>query len=175
MKRMMNKVTGGPGEMPNQPFRGMLAETLFTERQLVDTLPKLISEAQDPELRESLSHHLEETRGHVANVERMFELFGAEPEAEESPVMRGLQEAHSTLSSKTSDGLRDMVVATAAAATEHHEIAIYEGLLTMAEAMGKREVCDLIEKNLGQERHALELATRATHELSESHTADMTR
>ena len=174
MKRMINKLTGGPGELPNQPFRGMLSEALYTERQLVHVLPKLISEADDSQLRDSLEHHLLETRDHVTNVERIFELFGAEPEAQESPVMQGLEKQHAELTTKTPAGLGDLVVASAAAATEHHEIATYEGLLTMAEAMGKRDVQDLIESNLRQERHALELAQEATKKLSESRMEDMT-
>jgi len=44
----------------------------------------------------------------------------------------------------------------AGARTEHCEIAAYEGLVTMAEAMGETEVAELLTKDLEQERAALE-------------------
>jgi ferritin-like metal-binding protein YciE len=44
----------------------------------------------------------------------------------------------------------------AGARTEHYEIAAYEGLVTMAEAMGEAEVVELLTDNLEQEMTALE-------------------
>ena len=44
----------------------------------------------------------------------------------------------------------------AAARTEHYEIAAYEGLVSMAEAMGETEVARLLNENLEQEKAALE-------------------
>ena len=42
-----------------------------------------------------------------------------------------------------------------AAETEHHEIAVYEGLITHAYAMGKGDVVELLRHNLEQEQHTL--------------------
>ena len=36
---------------------------------------------------------------------------------------------------------------------EHHEIAVYEGLITQAEAMGQDDVVRLLRENLEQEQH----------------------
>jgi ferritin-like metal-binding protein YciE len=44
----------------------------------------------------------------------------------------------------------------AGARTEHYEIAAYEGLVTMAEAMGEMEIVELLTENLEQEKTALE-------------------
>src|SRR4026208_2206615 len=43
----------------------------------------------------------------------------------------------------------------AAARTERYEIAAYEGLVTMADAMGEDEVSRLLSSNLEQEKAAL--------------------
>jgi ferritin-like metal-binding protein YciE len=43
-----------------------------------------------------------------------------------------------------------------AAETEHHEIAVYEGLIINARAMGRDDVVDLLQQNLEQEQHTLE-------------------
>ena len=50
----------------------------------------------------------------------------------------------------------DSFLTGAGARTEHYEIAAYEGLVTMAEAMGEMEVVELLTENLEQEKTALE-------------------
>ena len=51
--------------------------------------------------------------------------------------------------------LVDDVLLAGAAATEHHEIAVYDGLITHAYAMGKGDVVELLRHNLEQEQHTL--------------------
>jgi ferritin-like metal-binding protein YciE len=46
------------------------------------------------------------------------------------------------------------------------ENAIYEGLITFAQAMGKGEVVELLEHNLEQEKHTLEEVRNATHHIA---------
>lgn len=172
MKKMFNKTVGADREMPAEPFPTLLGAALATEQTLVGTIPQLIEEAHDETLKESLSHHLEETRGHVRNMEQVFECFGAQPSPGHNPVMDGLTKTHSELKSKTSEDRRDLVVATAAAATEHAEIATYEALRAMADAQGNAEAVGLIDTTLGQEKHALELAEQAAQKLSAKHATD---
>ena len=50
----------------------------------------------------------------------------------------------------------DSFLTGAGARTEHYEIAAYEGLVTMAEALGETEVAKLLTENLEQEKEALE-------------------
>ena len=71
---------------PRELFVHELGDILYVERQLADeALPKLISEVQDTEFREALESHLEETRGHVSNVERVFKMLGEEPRLVSEP------------------------------------------------------------------------------------------
>ncbi len=172
MKKVFNKAVGGDPEMPAEPFPTLLGAALATEHTLVSTIPQLIEEAHDQTLKESLSHHLEETREHVRNVERLFECFGAQPSPGHNPVMDGLTQTHSELKSRTSEDRRDLVVATAAAATEHAEIATYEALRAMADAQGNQDAVGLIDSTLSQEKHALELAEHAAQKLSAKHATD---
>jgi ferritin-like metal-binding protein YciE len=59
------------------------------------------------------------------------------------------------------------VILSGAAETEHHEIAVYEGLITEAEAMGKQDIVQLLSHNLEQEQHTLQEVKHATHELAQ--------
>jgi Domain of unknown function (DUF892) len=57
---------------------------------------------------------------------------------------------------RSDESLVDSVILAGAAATEHHEIAVYEWLICEAQAMGKQSVVALFEQNLEQEQHTLE-------------------
>jgi ferritin-like metal-binding protein YciE len=46
----------------------------------------------------------------------------------------------------------DAFMAGAGARTEHYEIAAYEGLITMADAMGDTKVSEVLTENLEQEK-----------------------
>ena len=154
---------------PRELFVHELADILYVERALVsDTLPKLIGEVRDEELRAGLESHLEETRRHVTNVERVFAELGEEPEIERCIGFEGLKAEHDKLASETSADLRDLVDLGAAARTENYEIAAYEGLRRMAKALGEDKAVDLLDENLKQEKDALreveKIATRVSNE-----------
>ena len=137
-------------------FLHELGDILYVERALADkTLPKLIGEVQDAEFKKGLEKHLEETRQHVKNVEQAFRSLDEEPKAEPCLGFEGLKKEHDKLMEETSASLVDLVDLGAAARTENYEIAAYEGLVTMAEAMGETDVAELLGKNLEQEKKAL--------------------
>ena len=83
---------------PRELFLHELGDILYVERQLADaTLPKLIDEVTDDEFRNGLESHLEQTRGHVANVEQVFKLLGEEPKVEKCVGFDGLKKEHDQL------------------------------------------------------------------------------
>jgi ferritin-like metal-binding protein YciE len=154
---------------PRELFLHELGDILYVERNLVEeALPKLIEEVTDDEFRSGLEKHLEETRRHVANVERVFELIGEEPEAEECVGFEGLKKEHEELTEKASSSLIDLVDLGAAARTENYEIAAYEGLRRMAKGLGEDKAVDLLDQNLAQEKETLreveKIATRLSNE-----------
>jgi ferritin-like metal-binding protein YciE len=131
-------------------------------------LPKLIEEVSDEEFKSGLESHLEQTRQHVANLEKVFELVDEEPAAEKCIGFEGLKEEHHRLVEESSASLIDIVDVGAAARTENYEIAAYEGLRRMAKAMGEDEAVDLLDENLKQEKETLreveKIATRLNNE-----------
>jgi ferritin-like metal-binding protein YciE len=148
-------------------FLHELGDILYVERKLADeTLPKLIEEVNDEELGAGLRSHLEETRQHVANVEKVFEIFGEEPHEEECVGFEGLKKEHDQLVEESAPSLIDLVDAGAAARTENYEIAAYEGLRRMAKGLGEDDAVELLDKNLKQEKEALREVEKAATRLS---------
>jgi ferritin-like metal-binding protein YciE len=155
---------------PRDLFLHELGDVLYAERTLVKTLPKLQEEASDEDLALGFEEHLDETKQHVKNVELAFEKLGEKPTAEKCPGIEGIKQEHDDFLSKESPSqdVLDSFLTGAGARTEHYEIAAYEGLVTMAEAMGEMEVVELLTENLEQEKTALEKLKTIGKRLAES-------
>jgi ferritin-like metal-binding protein YciE len=154
---------------PRDLFLHELGDIMYVEQKLsTEVLPKLISEVTDEEFRETLEEHLEQTKGHLANVEKVFAELDETPHAEPCIGFEGLKAEHDKLLGEASSQLVDSIDLGAAARTECYEIAAYEGLRRMAKAMGEDKAVDLLDKNLSEEKDALQLvekiATRVSKE-----------
>ena len=152
---------------PRELFLHELGDILYVERALAnEVLPKLISEVQDTEFKEALEQHLEQTRGHMANLKQVFEELGEAPHAEKCIGFEGLKAEHDKLVEESSPELIDSVDLGAAARTENYEIAAYEGLRRMAKAMGEDRAVDLLDTNLKEEKEALRLVEKISTRVS---------
>ena len=141
---------------PRDLFLHELGDILYVEEKLTqEVLPKLIQEVQNGEFRKGLERHLEQTRGHVTNLEQIFDALGEQSETEKCLGFEGLKKEHDEMIGEVSDDLIDIVDAGAAARTEHYEIAAYTGLIEMARALGETEAVGLLEENLKEEKEAL--------------------
>ena len=154
---------------PRDLFLHELGDILYVERSLADeALPKLIGEVKDEEFKSGLEKHLEQTRSHVSNVEKVFEIFDETPHEEECIAFEGLKKEHEEMTKESSSSLIDLVDLGAAARTENYEIAAYEGLRRMAKALGEEEAVALLDENLAQEKETLreieKIATRISNE-----------
>jgi ferritin-like metal-binding protein YciE len=151
---------------PKQLFEHELGMALGAERKVLATLKKLEQNAQGEELKEQFHHHREETEGQIQNLEQAMQAMGVEG-GHESDAAGGIATEGEKLLEKVDDELIDAVLLGAAAKTEHVEIAMYEGLITKAEAMGADDVVSLLQENLEQEQHTLEEVKQASQKLSQ--------
>jgi ferritin-like metal-binding protein YciE len=147
---------------PNELFTHKLGAALTMEQTVLQMLQKLEQTANDPELKEQFSHHRDETEQQISNLQQVFSALGEQPQTQPCPTIDGLKEESEQMISQTSDNLIDSVVLGGAAETEHHEIAVYEGLITKAEAMGQDDIVALLTENLEQEQHTLKEVQAAT-------------
>jgi ferritin-like metal-binding protein YciE len=158
---------GGTIETPRDLYLHELGAALKTEKTVLDMLPQLEEHANDPQLKQALREHYEETQWHVANVERAFDALGAEVDETSCPAMEGLEKETQANLKLVDDSLNDNVVAAGMLGTEHHEIALYEGLVASAEAMGEQDVAAILQENLESEQATLDKAKRLGQQLAQ--------
>jgi ferritin-like metal-binding protein YciE len=120
-------------------------------------LPKLQRDIQSEGLASAVAEHLEQTKEHAARLEQVFRALGAEPSSNLSPPAEKLAQHHDELAgSFTDDRLADVFHATAAAATEHQEIAAYDALLALGQPVDlPDDARGLLEQNRDEEGQAL--------------------
>lgn len=154
---------------PRELLEARLRQMLWVELTLAEkVLPELFEDARSTNLRYGLDRHLLETREHVDAIRDVLHELQAPADPEESPALKGLVAEHEQLLKKVSEGgplLADLAHAQAAAATEHLEIAAYDALTSLAEALGEEEIGIRLREVMEQEQIALELVDRATAKL----------
>jgi len=146
---------------PKQLFQHKLGAALTMEETVVGMLQELEGKANETELKEQLSHHRDETHGQIKNLTQAFSALGKEPERQPCPVIDGLKTEGEQMLEQTSQQLHDGVILSGCAEVEHHEIAVYDGLITLAEELGEDDIVALLEENLEQEEHTLKEVEKA--------------
>jgi ferritin-like metal-binding protein YciE len=131
-----------------------LTDAHAIEAQAVTLLEKAAKIGGDPQLEAAYREHLEETRGHLAALERLLERRGASPSKLKDAALKlgalnwgGFFQAQPETPAK---------LAAFAYAFEHLEIGAYEHLRGVARAAGEPEVEQVAARILAEEREAAE-------------------
>jgi len=143
-------------------FVDQLQDILWAEKKLVKTLPKLQEAATTQELKDAFSKHLEQTRGHVERLEKVFAMIGEDVDTQKCPAMAGIVDEGEEIIDDTEEGTsqRDVGLIFAAQKAEHYEIATYGGLVTLAQTLGESGAAELLRKTLAEEKETDELLTQ---------------
>ncbi len=137
-----------------------LRDTYDAEKQLIKALPKLAKTASSAELRAAFESHLEETRGHVDRLERVFESLEEKVRGKHCDGIAGIiEEGKSIMEEDFEDAAMDACLIAAGQRAEHYEMAAYGTLVAWARAMGHNEAADLLQETLDEEKAADEKLT----------------
>jgi ferritin-like metal-binding protein YciE len=147
---------------PEELYNFKLGAALKMEHTVLEMLDDNAQAAQSSDLERLFRHHQDETREQIANLEKAFAALGWEVDHSPCPAIEGIEKEGKANVKKADDAVIDDVLLSGAAETEHHEIAVYEGLITHAQAMRKGDVVELLKQNLEQEQHTLEEVKQAT-------------
>jgi ferritin-like metal-binding protein YciE len=107
-------------------FLEEIRDLLDAEKQIIKALPKMVKATTSEELGAAFTEHLEQTRGHVERLERIFSEIGAKSGGVKCKGMEGLLKEGDEMVSLTSPGtVRDAGLIAAAQRVEHYEMAGY--------------------------------------------------
>ena len=132
-----------------------LEDLYDAEKRIVKALPKVAEAASDQELRSALMHHLEQTKGHVTRLERVFQGLGQSAKSKTCDGMKGiLNEGEDTIDDIDDPALRDAGIIAAAQRVEHYEIAAYGTVRKWAEQLNDTQGARMLEETLEEEKEA---------------------
>jgi ferritin-like metal-binding protein YciE len=129
-----------------------LRDLYSAENQLLKALPKLAKAAEAEDLKQAFASHLEQTRGQVDRLKKVFEILDERPTGKHCNGMEGLiEEGQEAIDEDEEGSLYDIGLIGAAARVEHYEIAGYTAVIAMANGLGQSEIAELLDANLGEE------------------------
>lgn len=144
---------------PQEALNWQLGAALTMEREIIDMLDELIEESRDEAVKQAFRAHQTETRGHVQNLEAVFRSFGWDVDDSPCPTIKAIEKEGKANIKKADEAIVNSIILAGAIETEHHEIAVYENLIIHAQALGHDDAVELLQRNLDEERQALEKVT----------------
>lgn len=142
-----------------EKFQDGLGDIYDAEHQFLKAMEEMLQNASDTNLQQMLSTHIEQTKGHIKNLEQVFQVLGTQPQRVMCDGAKGIvSEGQKGIKDTSSvPAICDTAIAGAADKAEHYEIASYRGLIGDAELMGQREIVGLLQQNLEQEESTSQL------------------
>ena len=136
-------------------FVHTLRDIYYAEQQILKSLPEMIENATEPQLKQGLESHLRETRGQVDRLKQVFRMHGAEPSGIDCPAIDGIIEEAEDVTGEVEDrNVLDAAIIAAAQAVEHYEIARYGTLIAWAKQLGRNDCASVLQQNLEEEKAA---------------------
>jgi ferritin-like metal-binding protein YciE len=124
----------------------------FAEKKILVALPKMAKAAESEELANAFKEHQQQTKEHVARLEKIFRLIDETPRGKNCPAITGIiDEGEEIIEEYEDSPALDAGLVGAAQAVEHYEIARYGTLKAWAEELGLEDAVPLLEATLTEE------------------------
>jgi ferritin-like metal-binding protein YciE len=146
-------------------FLHTLQDIYYAENKIVKSLPEMIGNATDAQLKNGLQAHLGETKGHVRRLEQVFQMLGQKSKSVDCPAIDGIIDEAEDVTGEVDDkNVLDAAIIAAGQAVEHYEITRYGALIAWANLLGRSDVAKVLEQTLSEEK----AADRKLTEIAES-------
>jgi len=130
-----------------------LKDLYSAENQLLKALPKMAKASASVDLREGFEQHLEQTKEHVARLEKIFKALGESPTGKKCKGMEGLiKEGGEMIEEDLPPEELDAGLISAAQRVEHYEIAGYGCVSTYAKIVDGNQAESLLRLTLEEEK-----------------------
>lgn len=155
-----------PNDFPNlrELYTAQLRYLLSAENQIVDGLPKMIEHAQEAQLKQAFQSHLQETRTHVARLQRLLTDLMNDATDKKDSILAAIVSSGENITRESDPGaIRDAGLIASAQKVEHYEMASYGSARDWAEQLGLTEHAQILQQTLNEEKHADKLLTEISH------------
>ena len=138
-----------------EAFVDEVRDTYDAERQLTKALPKMAKAATAAKLKEAFTSHLEETRGQIERLEKVFELLEERVRGKHCAGMAGIiEEGSSMMEEDFDEATMDAALIAGGQRAEHYEMAAYGTLVAWARELGHMDVAEFLQETLEEEKAA---------------------
>ena len=136
-------------------FMHTLQDIYYAENKIVKSLPDMIENATNSQLKSGLQSHLGETKTHVQRLEQVFQMLGRQARSVNCPAINGIIDEADEVTGEVADkNVLDAAIIAAGQAVQHYEITRYGSLIAWAKQLGRSDVASVLEKTLGEEKAA---------------------
>ena len=161
-------------QTPQDLFVHELSDMLSSEQIIANMLEETAGAVQNPQLKQGLQQHLQQTKQQAKNIETIFQQLGTQPHPVVCHAAEGLRQSILTvMQSNPSPEVLDGAVLAGGCKTEHLEIAGYTGLIEKAQAMGQPQIAGLLQENLQQEQQTLQQLEMISQQMTKQMAAMM--
>jgi ferritin-like metal-binding protein YciE len=132
-----------------------LKDLYSAENQLVKALPKMAKASTSADLRAGFEGHLNQTKEHVARLEKIFKALGESPNGKKCKGMEGLiKEGAEMIKEDPAPEELDAGLISAAQRVEHYEMAGYGCVSAYAKLLGEDPAVSVLRQTLEEEKEA---------------------
>jgi len=136
-------------------FTHTLKDIYYAENAMTKALPKVAKAVSNKSLKTAIEDHLEQTKGHVKTLDRVFKSIGEKASGEKCDAIEGLiKETEGIIDEAEGAIALNATVIAAAQAVEHYEISRYGALREWAKVLGYEQAHDLLTSILDEEKAA---------------------
>src|ERR1700676_2287738 len=130
-----------------------LKDLYSAENQLVKALPKMGKASTSEDLRAGFEEHLDQTKEHVARLEKIFKALEESPNGKKCKGMEGLiKEGAEMIDEDPAPEELDAGLISAAQRVEHYEMAGYGCVSAYAKLLGESQAESLLRLTFEEEK-----------------------
>ena len=144
-----------------------LKTSLSMEQQIVKALPDMVEASTDTQLKQAFQKHLEQSKGHAAQVESLVQQHTGDNDTNTCKVTEALVgAAASTIKDVKNQEVRDVALIGAGQQVEHLEIAVYGTLKHWADILGFRQDASVLQAIESEEKQTDQALTQLSESLN---------
>ncbi|KAF2510570.1 YciE/YciF ferroxidase family protein [Flavobacterium foetidum] len=141
-----------------------LRELLSSERQSMQTLPKIVQKVSSPNLKDVLKGYIEITRQQIIRLEQIFALRDTPARGRKGIASSGLLKEVLSVSANTISGpVWDAGTIAAVQKIIHYQIAAYHTLMSWSRTLSEERIAEMLAVASCEEKEADRLLTEAAH------------